>query len=242
MSERPPIIVLGANHTGTRVLVEILRTLGSAAGRIENEWLEDETFLDIHRRLIGQVGGGWTRTIFDMRFVESYRDDGRMVPEIRDWLAGSLSASFPDRTMPWHWKCPTSIMFLPSWLEIYPDALFVHVERDPAEVARSLVRRRQFLSLRRAGAFYEAMNRRVIDARPAMKNYARVSVETLADNLASLAQAAGLAPDQVALGKARDGIRREPVRGWRPDRSLIGNLWETATALRGAVRRRNGND
>ncbi|MEN3975904.1 sulfotransferase [Emcibacter sp. SYSU 3D8] len=241
MSERPPIIVLGANHAGTRLVVDVLRTLGSAAGRIDNEWLEDRTFLEVHRRLISHIAGkGWTRTIFDMGFVQGFHDDAHLVPDIRGWLAEGLPDSFPDRSRPWHWKCPTAVMFLPSWLEIYPDALFVHIERQPVDVARSLVRRRQFLDFGRATAFYEAMNRRVLDARPAMTNYLHVSIESLADNLPSLAEMAGLSPDHTSLGKACASIRRQPRRGWQSDRSLLGNLWETTTNLRAAVRERNG--
>ena len=241
MSERPPIIVLGANHSGTRLLVDILRTLGSAAGRIDNEWLEDETFLEIHRRLIRRVTDkGWTvEAIFDVPFVQKHRDDAALVPEIRDWLAQSLSASFPERKSPWHWKCPTAVMFLPSWIEIYPEALFVHIERDPVEVARSLVRRRQFHSFARAAAFYEAMNRRVLDARPGMSKYLRLSVETLDDSLPALAEAAGLSHDADRLATARKMIRHSPVRGWRGERSVLGNLWEAATNARAAVLRRN---
>lgn len=241
MNERPPIVVLGANHAGTRLVVDILRTLGSAAGRIDNEWLEDETFLEIHRRLIGRVAGkGWTDTIFDMEFVQSYRDDARLVPEMRDWLAQSLSDSFPDRTAPWHWKCPTAVMFLPSWTEIFPEALFVHIERDSTEVARSLVRRRQFLGFSRAAAFYEAMNRRILEARGTMKNYVRLSMESLGDGLPALVEMAGLDPGQEALLRAHRGIRLDPARGWRADRSVLGNLWEAATNARAAVRGRNG--
>lgn len=241
MNERPPIIIVGANHAGTRLIVDILRSLGSAAGRIDNEWLEDETFLEVHRRLIGRVTGkGWTDAIFDMDFVRDYRDDARLVPEMRGWLAQSLADSFPDRTSPWHWKCPTAVMFLPSWIEIYPDALFVHIERDSTEVARSLVRRRQFLGFGRAAAFYEAMNRRVLEARGSMKNYVRLSIESLGDSLPALVEMAGLEPGQEALAAARRGIRRHPARGWRADRSVLGNLWEATTNARAAVRGRNG--
>lgn len=239
MTERPPIIVLGANHAGTRLVVEVLRTLGSAAGRIDNEWLEGETFLDVHRRLIGHVTGKeWTQAIFDIDFVRTFRDDARLVPEMRDWLARSLADSFPDRGGPWHWKCPTAVMFLPSWTRIYPDALFVHIERDAKEVARSLVRRRQFLGFGRAAAFYEAMNRRVIEARGSMSNYIQVSIETLGDNLPALIERAGLEPEADALVRARRAIRH-PVRGWRADRSVLGNLWEATTNARAAMHGRN---
>jgi hypothetical protein len=241
MSERPPIIILGANHAGTRLVVDILRTLGSLPGRIDNEWLEDEVFLDVHRRLVARVTGKrWTEAIFDMAFVERFRDDASLVPEIREWLALGLGGSFPDRSVPWHWKCPTAVMFLPSWLEIYPDALFVHIERDSEDVARSLVRRRQFLRFGRAAAFYEAMNRRVLEARPAMTHYLGLSVETLGETLPELAGRAGLKPTQDALDTARRSIRAQAATGWRADRSVLGNLWEATTNARAAVRGRCG--
>ena len=238
MSERPPVIILGANHAGTRLVVDVLRTLGSRAGRTGNEWLEDEVFLDIHRRLVARVTKKhWTQAIFDMAFVERFRDDASLVPEIRDWLAQSLADSFPDRSLPWHWKCPTAVMFLPSWLEIYPDALFVHIERDPRDVARSLVRRRQFLRFGRAAAFYEAMNRRVIEARPAMTNYLRLSVETLGGDLPALAASAGLHPQQEALDTARRSIRQDARTGWRADRSMLAGSRRSTTLNCGASRK-----
>jgi hypothetical protein len=242
MSERPPIVVLGANHAGTRLLVDILRILGSNAGRIDNAWLEDETFLEIHRRLIGRVSQkSWTETIFDMEFVRSYRDDGRWVPNIHTWLTQGLDDSFPQRrTSAWHWKCPTAVMFLRSWLEIYPSALFIHLERDPEAVARSLVRRRQFLRFGEAAEFYDAMNQRVLDARPRMKNYLRLSYESLSDNLPLLAQRAGLRINEPVMDCARGAILHQRAPLWRPDRSVGGNLWEILTNARAAVRSRNG--
>ena len=121
-----------------------------------------------------------------------------------------------------------------------PDALFVHIERDSTEVARSLVRRRQFLGFGRATAFHEAMNRRILEASGTMKNYVRLSMESLGDGLPALVEMAGLEPGQEALLRARRGIRLDPVRGWRADRSVLGNLWEAATNARAAVRGRNG--
>ncbi len=239
MNERPPIIVLGANHSGTRVVVDILRACGSDGGRIDNEWLENRTFLDIHRRLIDGVSTkGWTGTVFDMEFVRGFRDDGRWVPDIRDWLERSLADGFPDRaSKPWHWKCPTAIMFLPSWLEIYPDALYVHIERNPDEVARSLVRRRQFIGFGRAQAFYHAMNQRILDCRPAMRRYIRLSYENLPAELPLLAEQAGLDPDPETLRRVRRGIDNGYPKPWRADRSAAGNLWEALTYARAAAHR-----
>jgi hypothetical protein len=234
--ERPPIVVLGANHAGTRLVVDILTALGSQPGRVGNEWREDETFLDLHRWLIGRVGGrDWTETIFDLRFIRRFRDDRHLVPAIRQRLAATLDASFPDRTRPWHWKCPTAVLFLPSWLAIYPDACFVHIERRPEDVALSLVRRRQFLRFERALAFYDEMNGRVLAAAPAMRRYLRLSYETLAADLPRLADAAGLAADAAARDEAARLIGcPDPLAP--PRRSLAGGFWQALTRARAARR------
>ena len=164
MTERPPIIVLGANHTGTRVFVEILEALGSDPGQINNQWREEESFLALHQDLIGQISDRtWRDTRLDLRFVESFTDDGRFLGYIRTWLAGHLDQSFPSHhTRAWHWKCPTAVMFLPSWVQIFPDAYYVHVERSPLDVARSLVRRREFIRFSDAERFYTLMNDRIL--------------------------------------------------------------------------------
>ena len=52
---KSPIIIKGVNHSGTGVLVEILKILGSDAGDINNKWKENKFFLEIHKSLISKI-------------------------------------------------------------------------------------------------------------------------------------------------------------------------------------------
>lgn len=47
-----PIIIPGTNHSGTRVLVDIMSILGSDGGDYDNQWHENKFFLEIHRELL----------------------------------------------------------------------------------------------------------------------------------------------------------------------------------------------
>ena len=50
-----PIIIKGVNHSGTSALVKILEILGSDSGAINNQWNENEFFLNLHKDLIKKI-------------------------------------------------------------------------------------------------------------------------------------------------------------------------------------------
>ena len=234
LSVRPPIIVLGANHSGTRLLVDILTALGSYPGDVENVWREEASFLRLHKEMIHQVtGAGWDEAIFDPDFVEEFRDDGRFVPMMTDHVMRYIEERRPaTKDGAWHWKCPTSLLFLPSWLEVFPDATYVHVERDPIEVASSFLRRREVRGLADGERLYQAMNERALEAAPSIRRYVRVQYEGLGDQLADLGAATGLDPSAGQLEAAAQTIRTGPAPLWRSNRSLKGNIYEYLTSLR----------
>ena len=49
-------IVLGANHSGTRLVVQILKAVGNDAGSLDSAWHEEEGFLSRRKDLIYRVG------------------------------------------------------------------------------------------------------------------------------------------------------------------------------------------
>ncbi|MFN3231033.1 MAG: sulfotransferase [Alphaproteobacteria bacterium] len=236
-----PTVVLGVNHTGTRLLVDILDVMGSDPGRVDNQWREEEGFLAIHHWLMGQVHDqGWTEAIFDMDFVASFQDDKRFVDEMRERTRHAVEQGFASPyASPWHWKCPTALLFLPSWLEVFPNACFVHIEREPVAVAESLLRRREVLRLADGERFYDLMNQRVLDCAPSMDRYVRVPYEAVEEHLTQIAVAARLDASEATLAKAKALIRSGEKPLWNARRSLLGNCWEILTRLRAAMRRRN---
>jgi hypothetical protein len=228
---RRPIVVLGVNHSGTRVVVDILTALGSDSGNCDNQWRENTFFLDIHRELIGAANEqDWTGKIFDLGFVDGLAPDLEKRNAIRRKIHDGLKQAYPHHeAAPWHWKCPTSALFMDFWLETYPDAWYVHIVRDPLDVAQSLISRRQFYTISAARRFYDLMEARIARA-AAARHYLQLRYESLPEQLDRLTEFLQFL-DASGIDRARKLIR-EPRLAWKPGRSLKYNLWNFSTAAR----------
>lgn len=235
-SERP-IIVLGVNHSGTRVVVDILAALGSDGGDCDNTWKENKFFLNIHRALMGaHDGDDWTRKIFDLGYIAGLCPDDAKKQAIYKRLHDGLNGAYPQHaSRPWHWKCPTSAFFVDFWLETYPEAFYVHIVRDPLDVAQSLISRRQFYSIRTAQRFYDLMESQLAKAAKA-RHYLKLNYETLPTELDSLVKFLPFL-DASRTDEARQLIR-EPGFHWKSGRSVKHNLWNLFASLRVAVAKR----
>ena len=139
---RKPIIVLGLNHSGTRVLVDILTILGSNPGDVSNSWRENILFLNIHKKLISKISDrGWDKTIFDPDFINHFIDKKIYTDYIENILDKSLKNHYENfQSTAWHWKCPTSSIFLNTWGEIFPDAYYIIIKRSKRENVISLIK------------------------------------------------------------------------------------------------------
>lgn len=229
-----PIIVLGVNHSGTRVVVDILAALGSDGGNFDNTWRENKFFLDIHRVLMGAYDDdNWTQKIFDLGYIAGLRPDEAKKQAIYKKLHDGLNGAYPHHaSRPWHWKCPTSAFFIDFWLETYPEAFYVHIVREPLDVAQSLISRRQFYSIRMAQRFYDLMESELAKAAKA-RHYLKLNYETLSAELNSLIEFLPFL-DSSRMEEARQLIR-EPRFHWKSGRSIKHNLWNLSTSLRVAM-------
>jgi len=107
-------------------------------------------FRRLNRWLLTQGGASWIRPL---GFTDVLADPaGRALAA--DYLCTSLkmprSAGFwgwralaGGHQGPWGWKDPRNTFTLPLWLELFPDARVLLVERHGVDVAESLVVRRQ---------------------------------------------------------------------------------------------------
>lgn len=226
-----PIIILGVNHSGTRVLVDMLSALGSDGGDFQNPWRENKFFLDIHNRLIGAVDGkDWTRKIFRTKELKSFALQAPQRQAILDRLKKELPSAYPAyKTRPWHWKCPTSALFIDFWLSTFPDAYYVHIVRDPLDVAQSLLSRRQFYTIRSAYQFYDLMEERLTKA-AAASHYLKIRYENLIDEVPRLIEFMPFL-DGAEIDNAKRLIHQPGFR-WKPSRTLKHNLWNTSVAIR----------
>ncbi|HKJ71096.1 MAG TPA: sulfotransferase [Gammaproteobacteria bacterium] len=144
-----PIIVIGMHRSGTTLVAGLLARAGVYMGRRPGRNHEALFFRRLNRWLLAQGGGSWARPL---GFADVLADPpGRTLAA--DYLRASLrpprSAGFwgargllgaPDG--PWGWKDPRTTFTLPLWLELFPEARVVHVERHGMDVAESLVTRR----------------------------------------------------------------------------------------------------
>lgn len=223
-----PIIILGANHSGTRVLVEVLKELGSDPGMADNSWKENILFLNIHKDLIGQVSEkSWDQTIFNLSFIKNFEDNSQYAHFMKQRIDSEIKNYYQNYPFsPWHWKCPTSLLFIRSWLKVYPNAYYIHIFRNPYDVAESLLRRKQFLSLFSALKFSGLMNSKIEDLK--IKNYLLIDYDEIEDRLDDLI---AFLPFSVKLDGRKSAIgviKRKPKKIWDYHYSFWNNLWMLA--------------
>jgi len=226
-----PIIVLGANHSGTRVLVEILSALGSDGGDYDNQWRENKFFLKLHQQMVNMSSErDWSKKIFGLDFANDINLEEDKKAVVRELIRRDLGQAYlTHESRPWHWKCPTSALFVDFWLATYPEAYYIHISRDPFDVAQSLISRRQFYTVRSALKFHELMEVKLARAGSA-KHYLKIEYEHLGAELKRLVE---FMPFLDAGGLTEAGsLIYEPKLHWKHNRSLKYNLWTMATAAR----------
>lgn len=116
----------------------------------------------------------------DLSFIGSFEDDGSFVSDVQSRLEQSIEDHFPCyRTKPWHWKCPTSALFMRTWTTIFPDAYYIHLTRSTSGMARTFLRRREFFFPPTVHRYKSIMNGKITSDLP--QKYLHLSFESLGD-------------------------------------------------------------
>ena len=137
-----PIIVLGAERSGTSVAAEMVQRWGAYAGepdqltpgdaRNPQGFWEYKPVWDFLAKLGGfDAGASW----WDADFQTHMREK-RSQPVYRD-EALALIAGMDKAGRPWFWKDPALSFFLPFFQAIWGNAVYVITVRDPYDIARS---------------------------------------------------------------------------------------------------------
>jgi hypothetical protein len=153
---RPPVIILGMHRSGTSMVSELLDELGLFVGKELQDDHESTYFLDLNEQLFARVGAAWDRPLPMLDFLacdEAVRMTTAALTadlssrRVRPFLGRRTSLAAFDR--PWGWKDPRTILTLPLWLRLFPDARLVYIIRNGVDVAKSLmVRERKLLATR----------------------------------------------------------------------------------------------
>ncbi len=166
---RPPVIILGMHRSGTSMVSELLDELGLFVGKELQDDHESTYFLDLNEQLFARVGAAWDRPLPVLDFLAN--DDAvRMSTDalavdlssrrIRPFLGQRTTLAAYDK--PWGWKDPRTVVTLPLWLRLFPDAKLVYIIRNGVDVAKSLMVRERMLLQTRIERFNSRMAKRSV--------------------------------------------------------------------------------
>ena len=141
-SKSRPIIVFGAERSGTSVVAEMVRRWGAYAGEPEKLRKGDEHNLQGYSEYtpiwdflveLGDFaeGASW----WDASFQERVKEKAS-IPQYRE-KAQSLVGTMKKQGRPWVWKDPALSFFLPFWREIWRDPVYIITVRNPYDIAVS---------------------------------------------------------------------------------------------------------
>lgn len=123
MTDLAPLIVGGTGGSGTRLVAQMLQSVGVQLGSDLNSALDAVAFLGIYEKHIGPwlTRNNWRPEVFD-------EDLKRALDRHRSGI---------NPSGPWGWKNPRSIYLLPLWEAFIPGFRFIHVIRDGLTMADS---------------------------------------------------------------------------------------------------------
>ncbi|MFP4616446.1 MAG: sulfotransferase, partial [Thiohalorhabdus sp.] len=135
--------------SGTSMLAGLLREAGVYIGRRLGRNDEALFFRRLNRWVLAQAGGSWTHP----GPIRHLLDDPPSRELAREYLETQLNGPralgywgprglLPGAPALWGWKDPRNTFTLPLWLELFPDARVIHMERHGVDVAASLTVRR----------------------------------------------------------------------------------------------------
>lgn len=149
----PPVIILGMHRSGTTMITQLLERLGLFTGKDTARNAESRFFLGLNMWMVSQPSGGWanpepvdslieTPAIYQptLEFVRDRVDSFHLAGYLglRRWLQ---YRSINNLDFPWGWKDPNNTFTLPVWMDLFPDAKVIHIQRHGVDVAASLQHR-----------------------------------------------------------------------------------------------------
>lgn len=136
-----PTVIIGMHRSGTTMLVDILEKNGFYFGDNYGKNKEAHPFLAMHEKILRIFSSSWDNPDGFINCKISEKDE-----ILRSVISNEINKKhfnnfFRKKKSNWGWKDPRTSFFLQQWNEIYPQAKFIFIYRDPYYVARSLVDR-----------------------------------------------------------------------------------------------------
>lgn len=155
-----PLIIMGMHRSGTSLTVRLLRNLGIFMGSRLSRDAEAIYFQKINRRIYHTVGSKWSnvRAIWDAMYSRIFIQEQTEVvlktlfpstflsykPGIAAYFGEEIWRTIVKGEMVyWGWKDPRTSFTFPIWINVFPQARFLHIIRNGIDVAISTHRRSQ---------------------------------------------------------------------------------------------------
>ncbi len=145
-SERP-IIILGMHRSGTSMTSGLLRQMGLFVGADLFDDIHNEStyFKDINSELLKSVSAGSDSTT-NFKYLLGNPEILKMTLRCLEYDVRSSKAkqffgshvSLDSIDTKWGWKDPQTMITIPLWLKIFPEAKIVYITRNGVDVASSL--------------------------------------------------------------------------------------------------------
>lgn len=238
---KAPVVIIGAHRSGTSATARALELLGLQIGQRLDSHRESKALQQLHEQYLQRVGASWHNP---KPFLDQLQSpDGRRdcVKYLKSNVATRFGEIFGYRNnpkgwwlrlrlklgAPWGWKEPRTTLFVPWWLEIFPNARVLHVVRDALAAGESI--RERELKFQAAGDpptpnlsdlnYCRQLVEQYLRAGEQVSNspnYQRLQFEQLQNNppamLEQLANFCGLHPGTREIATAAASIRPARVR------------------------------
>lgn len=138
-----PVIIIGMHRSGTSLLAKVLEKAGIFMGVLKDHNYEAIHFLSLNQQTLWAANANWLgpkvpeREHYHTRPPKTlYNEHFKLTTKIDQFKYGL----FPKA---WGWKDPRNTFTLPMWLELFPKAKVIFVNRNSDAIALSLQKRNQ---------------------------------------------------------------------------------------------------
>ncbi len=143
---KQPVILLGMHRSGTSLFTSLLQKLGVFIGNDIDGNYESEFFCKLNDWAMFQAGATWDCP-YNMNFLTD-----KFISSIKDVFIKHLNSNHVKKyniryskllknNEIWAWKDPRNTFTYPIWQKIFPNAKYIHIYRNPIDVAESLYQR-----------------------------------------------------------------------------------------------------
>lgn len=149
---RSPVILIGMHRSGTSLMSRVLDGAGiHMGGDVSEENHESKFFMLSNEVLMSMVGATWDqpRAIVDFLADEATDGDSQVIDTLAhatdNWLTSRSAQPYwkghAETGQRFGWKDPRTSLTWPVWHRRFPNAVWVVVQRDEADVVASLTKR-----------------------------------------------------------------------------------------------------